>query len=63
MLYYQPFIAEIKGEKKMLNMTVYEDSDPVVLAQEAGTLYGTRTPCLPDIAAPLPFHSLPLPSL
>ena len=64
-LYYQPFIAEIKGEKKvrvtrnptatseskrqrlrmlprrqMMNMTVYEDSDPVKLAEEAGKLYG-----------------------
>jgi hypothetical protein len=39
-LYYQPFIAEIEGEKKMMNMTVYEDSDPAGLAIEAGKLYG-----------------------
>ena len=60
-LYYQPFIAEIEGEKKvrarrppqapnradpgarcgqMMNMTVYEDSDPANLAIEAGKNYG-----------------------
>lgn len=39
-LYYQPFIAEIGGEKKMMNMTVYEDSDPAGLAVEAGNTYG-----------------------
>eukprot|EP01047_Picozoa_sp_COSAG01_P082170 COSAG01_NODE_16673_length_1216_cov_1.310654_1_plen_86_part_00 len=33
-LYYQPFIAEVgePKEKKMYNLTVYEDSDPAQLA-------------------------------
>jgi hypothetical protein len=41
-LYYQPFVAEVgtPAEKKMLNMTVYEDSDPAQLAIEAGKQFG-----------------------
>ena len=38
--FQQPVVADKDGTKQVLNLTVYEDSDPVELSQKVGTMYG-----------------------
>lgn len=38
--FQQPVVADKDGQKQVLNLTVYEDSDPVDLSKKIGDMYG-----------------------
>lgn len=38
--FQQPVVADKDGSKQVLNLTVYEDSEPVELSEKVGALYG-----------------------
>ena len=44
--FYYPFYVEVEGKSQMMNLTVYEDSDPAELGKKVAEKYG-----LPETSA------------
>jgi hypothetical protein len=49
--FYFPFYVEVEGKSKMMNLTVYEDSDSAELGSKVAKKYGSPfpMPCLPAL--------------
>jgi hypothetical protein len=57
--FYFPFYVEVEGKSKMMNLTVYEDSDSAELGSKVAKKYGSPFPmpwaARPPVPACLPY--------